>query len=213
VAARRPTVPTPWRFFRGWSEPELQRQLDALAERPVTVGNALVEPVPAPGWTVEQLDTQIGQEAPGPPLTNGPFARARQALTEYRFADPRITHGHYDPQTPLLGRDILVDVHALFIRMLVGLRIGDVVDRADASETRFGIRLDTLSGHILDGLEWIQVAKDHRTGAITLRIAVQWRPGRLPTWWMGLGFRLLGRQVQQRWRRQATRRLRRISQE
>ncbi len=212
MAAQRPTAPTPWRFFRGWSDLEIQHALAALAERPATVGSIPAEPTPTPGWTVEQFETQIGQEPPGPPLPAGPFARARQALTEYRFADPRITHGHFDPRTPLLGRDILVDVHAIFVRMLVGLRIGDVLDRTDETETRFGIRLETLTGHILDGLEWIQVRKDHRSGAVSLRIAVQWRPGRLPTWWLGLGFRFFGPQVQQRWRRQAARRMRRICQ-
>jgi uncharacterized protein (UPF0548 family) len=160
------------------------------------------------GWTVERHETRLGHEPPGPPLADGLFARARLALHEYRFADPRITHGHYDPLAPLLGRDLLVEARALIVHLLVGLRVSAVLDRADATETRFGIRLDTLEGHILHGSEWILVAKEHRTGAVRLRIEARWRPGQLPAWWMGLGFRLLGRQTQARWRRQAARRLR-----
>jgi hypothetical protein len=138
------------------------------------------------------------------------------AIRGYRFADPRITRGVFDPEAPLFGREILVEARTLFLRMLVGLRIGEVVDQTPApstagatdAESRFGIRLDTLAGHVLDGAEWIEVIKEHRTGAVWLRIAVRWRPARLPAWWMGLGFRLLGRTVQARWRRQAVRRLR-----
>jgi uncharacterized protein (UPF0548 family) len=162
----------------------------------------------APGWTVERRRTILGYEPAGPPVPDGLFARCRQAVREYRFADPRITHGHFDPEAPLLGRDVLVDVHAVVIRLLVGLRVTEVLDRGEADETRFGVRLETLEGHILDGSEWVVVTKAHRTGAVGLRIEARWRRGRLPTWWMGLGFRLFGRQLQARWRRQAARRLR-----
>jgi uncharacterized protein (UPF0548 family) len=220
---------TPWRIGRGWTETEIQAQLAALAHRSVSFealpGGLPIEraaeppaaPVLAstPGWTVERFETRLGFEAAGPPSPDGLFARARQALRAYRFADPRITHGHFDPQTPLLGREILVDVHALMLRFLVGLRVGGVLDRVDvvngAEQTRFGIRLDTLAGHLLHGSEWIQVLKDHQSGAVRLRIEIRWRPAPLPAWWMGLGFRLFGRQFQARWRRQVARRLRALA--
>jgi hypothetical protein len=160
------------------------------------------------GWTDERFQAILGHESPGPPLQDGVFARVNQAIRGYRFADPRITHGHFDPGKPLLGRDILVEIQVLVTHLLVGLRVGAVLDEAAPSQTRFGIRMDTLAGHILDGAEWIEVAKDHQTGAVWLHLGVRWRPGRLPTWWMGLGFRLLGRTIQARWRRQALRRLR-----
>lgn len=200
---------TPWRIGRGWSEPELRAQLRDLANRP---SSRAAEQSWQAGWTDEQLRASLGQEPPGPPLPDGPFARVSQAIRGYRFADPRITRGVFDPDAPLLGREILVEARTLFLRLLVGLRIGAVTDETVARTTdavsRFGIRLDTLDGHVLDGAEWIKVIKDHRTGAISLRIAVRWRPARLPAWWMGPGFRLLGRTVQARWRRQAVRRLR-----
>ena len=219
---------TPWRIGRGWSEPELRRQLADLAARPASRAGApsLVlpghpgarrsaelpgQPELASPWTVQRVQAPLGHEPPGPPLSAGLFARARQAIHGYRFADPRITHGHFDPASPLLGRNILVEVQALLIHLLVGLRVGAVLDEADDWETRFGVRLDTLQGHILDGAEWIEIVKEHRTGTVWLRIGARWRRGAMPAWWMGLGFRLLGPTIQTRWRRQALRRLRALS--
>ena len=220
---------TPWRIGRGWSQSEMQAQLAALAHRPVSfaalpgglpveraadppAGSVLAQ---TPGWTVERFETILGFEPAGPPEPDGLFGRAREALRTYRFADPRITHGHFDPRTPLLGRDILVDVQTLMLRFLVGLRVGAVLDRVDvvngAEQARFGIRLDTLAGHLLHGSEWVQILKDHPSGAVRLRIEIRWRSARLPTWWMGLGFRLFGRQIQARWRRQVARRLRALA--
>jgi uncharacterized protein (UPF0548 family) len=212
---------TPWRIGRGWSDSEIQAQLAALRDHPVSFANVPDDPAstatlaPAPGWTLDRYEAPLGSELPGPPLPDGHFARARQALRDYRFADPRITHGHFDASGPLLGRDVLVDVHTLMLRFLVGLRVQDVLDRVDgppgAERTRFGIRLDTLTGHLLHGSEWILVTKDHQRGAVRLRIEARWRPAPLPAWWMSIGFRLFGRQTQVRWRRQATRRLRALA--
>jgi uncharacterized protein (UPF0548 family) len=210
--AETPPLTTPWQIGRGWPEPALRSQRAALASR--AASRAADPPTgtePAATWTAERVRAPLGHEPPGLPLPDGLFARARRALQEYRFADPRITRGHFDPASPLLGRDILVEVRVLLIHLLVGLRIGAVLDEADEQETRLGIRLDTLQGHILDGAEWIEIAKDHRTGTIWLRIAVRWRPGRLPAWWMGLGLRLFGHTIQARWRRQALRRLRALA--
>ena len=133
-------------------------------------------------------------------------------MRAYRFADPRITHGHFDPESPLLGRTILVDTHALVLRFLVGLRVGAVLDRVDgppgAERSEFGIRLDTLAGHVIHGSEWVLVRKEHRSGAVRLRIAVRWRRAPLPAWWMAPGMWLFGETMRARWRRQAARRLR-----
>ena len=206
---------TPWRIVRGWPDEALQAELASLARRPVSYGAPPPVPTPAPGWTVEHVQTLLGYELPGPPLPDGLFARASLGVAGYRFADPRITRGLFDPETPLLGRDILVEIRALFVRLLVGLRVGDVLDQAGQesdAESRYGIRMDTLAGHILDGSEWVQIVKDHRTGAVQLLIEAQWRAGQLPTWWMALGFRPLGRPFQERWRRPAARRLRRLGQ-
>jgi uncharacterized protein (UPF0548 family) len=124
------------------------------------------------------------------------------------MADPRITRGYLDPQSPLLGRTILVEIQVLAFRFLAGLRVGAVLDDAGAERTRFGIRVDTLRGHLLHGSEWIVVEKDHQSGAVRLRIEVRSRHAPLPAWWMTPGYRLFGETFRARWRRQAVRRLR-----
>jgi hypothetical protein len=73
------------------------------------------------------------------------------------MADPRITRGHFDPDSPLLGRTILMEIQVLALHFLAGLRVGAVLDDADVARTRFGIRVDTLEGHLLHGSEWIVV--------------------------------------------------------
>ena len=212
---------TPWRIGRGWSEAEIRAHLAALTERPVAFAavpgdrDAEAWLASAPGWTVERYETLLGVEAPGPPQADGLFRRSREAVRAYRFADPRITRGHFDPESPLLGRTILVDTHALVLRFLAGLRVAAVLDRVDgppgAELSWFGIRLDTLAGHVIHGSEWILVLKEHRNGAVRLRIAVRWRSVPLPTWWMAPGMWLFGERVRARWRRQAARRLRALT--
>ena len=202
------SVVTPWRIGRSWPESELQAALTMLAERPLSYPIDSVDAARDPGWTVEHFVEVLGQEPPGPPLPDGCFTRVCAGIAGYRFAHPALTEGHYDPHAPLLGRDLLIVIRVVFVRLLVGLRIGAVREEATDTETRFGVRMDTLAGHILHGSEWVQVVKDHRSGVITMHLDVQWRPAQLPTWWMALGFWLFGRQFQARWRKLAARRLR-----
>lgn len=198
---------TPWRIARGWSREEIAAALRAQADRPVSYAIDTLDASECPAWTVEHTREYVGQEPPGPPLPDGPFSRMRAGIAGYRFAHPRLTEGHFDAEAPLLGRDILVLIKPLFVRLLAGLRVGAVLDETNDEESRFGFRLDTVAGHIMHGSEWMVVVKDHRSGAITMQIDVQWRPARLPTWWMAVGFRLIGRELQGRWRRLAARRL------
>ena len=171
--------------------------------------------VAAPGWTLHQFEVPAGSEPPGPTLPDRAFARCAQAIRAYRFADPRVTQIHVDPTTPLLGRDILMDVQAPGLRLLAGLRIGAVLDGCDhppvAGTTSFGIRVDTLAGHFLHGSEWIVATKAHASGEVRLRIVARWRMARLPTWWMVPGFHLFGETLRVRWRRQAARRFRALA--
>ena len=206
---------TPWHIGRGWPAADLRAALAALADRPCSYPVEAVEAVNAvsdSGWTVERFREHLGQEPPGPPQPDGFYAQVRAGIEGYRFGHPALTEASFDPESPLLGRDLLILIRVVFVRLLVGLRIGAVRETTSDSETRFGIRMDTLAGHILHGSEWVQVIKDHRTGAVMMEIDVRWRPAQLPTWWMALGFRLFGRTFQQRWRRLAARRLQRLGQ-
>jgi uncharacterized protein (UPF0548 family) len=208
---------TPWRIGRGWSQAEIEAALAALSGRGVSFPDLPDAPTstadtplltPGPGWTLERFQALLEYEPTGRPLLEGRFAIARQAIPAYRMADPRITRGHVDPGSPLLGRTVLVEIRVLAFRFLAGPRVGAVLDDAGAERTRFGIRLDTLEGHLLHGSEWIVVEKDHPSGAVRLRIEVRSRHAPLPAWWMTPGYRLFGETFRARWRRQAARRLR-----
>ena len=213
-----PTLP--WRLGTGWPQDAHAAYLRLLAARPVADPSlaALVSPdmPPAAGWVIEHAQAPLGSEPPGPPLPDGCFMRARRAISTYRFADPRITRGYFLAAEPLLGRTILVEVCVLGLRLLSGVRVGAVLDDTEgdaaSGRSRFAVRIDSLPGHVLAGAEWVSVLKDQQTGAVTAAIDVRWRRSRLPHWWMRLGVRLVGRQMQARWRRQAFRRLRALAQ-
>jgi uncharacterized protein (UPF0548 family) len=204
-------IRTPWRFGRGWSQPALRTALADLRHRPVSFTLPPEQMTAERGWTVDGDDQPIGREPPGPPLPDGVFARARQALIAYDFSDPRILVAHFDPRAPLLDRDMLLEVRVLVFRFLVGTRVRAVRVESDDHRSTFGFRYDTLEGHVETGYEWFVLSKNHHTGEVRLRIEAHWRPGRFPTWWSRLGFLLLGAPFRDLWRRRAIARLRRLS--
>lgn len=183
-----------------------------LRNRPVNFSDEWETLTAKRGWTLDGAHGVFGREAAGPPEEDGPFARARQALIEYDFSDPRIVVGHFDPRVPLLGRDMLLELKVLgVLRFLGGVRVRLVEDRSNAVETVFGFRYDTLQGHIERGAEWFRIRKDHDTGELTMAIEARWRRGTFPTWWSELGFLLLGNVFRRVWRRLALIRLRRLA--
>lgn len=167
----------------------------------------------ANGWVVDGTHAAIATEPEGPPRVDGPFARARQALINYDFSDPRIVAAHYDPDAPLVGRDMLLEIKVLGLRFLCGARVQDVRDDLEHGTTLFGFRYDTLEGHLERGYEWFLLTKDHETGEVHFRIEAHWQMGDFPSWWSRLGFRLLGERYRELWRRRAPERLRRLVQQ
>lgn len=202
-----------WRMGRGWSEAELREYLDALRDRPISFDGPPERMTVAEGWTVDGTDADLGQEPEGPPLPDGFFARARQSIVNYDFSDPRIVVGHFDPEAPLIGRDMLLELKVLGLRFLGGVRVTAARDDAEHGTSYFGFRYDTLAGHIEQGFEWFLLSKDHDTGSIHFRIEANWRLGQFPTWWSRVGFRLLGEHYRSLWRRRAPERLRRLAQQ
>src|SRR3954447_6254214 len=122
-----------WRFGGGWSEKTMRRYLAALAERPVNFDTPPEQMIPANGWTIDGSEDEIGTEPEGPPLTDGVFARARQAIINYDFSDPSIVVGHFDPTTPPVGRDMLLELRVLGFRFLCGVRVHSVREEYDGN--------------------------------------------------------------------------------
>lgn len=196
-----------WRILRGWSDAELHDRLAAVEH----VGRNFDE---APdtlraddGWRYYRSRAQVGAERPGPPEPDGPFERMRSAVESYRFSDPDVVKGHFDPDAALVGRRMLLELKPLMLRYLCGVVVG--ADREDETQERtlWGYRYETLQGHIEKGAEWFLLEKDHGTGVLTFRIEAHWKPGQFPNWWSRLGFRFLASHYQRRWHRAAQRRL------
>jgi uncharacterized protein (UPF0548 family) len=200
-----------WRFGRGWSEDELRAYLDDLKDRPVNFDEPLEAMTVEHGWTIDGDRTGLGTEPQGSPLSDGPFARARQAIINYDFSDPRIVVGHFDPDTPLVGRNMLLELKVLGWRFLSGVRVREVRDEVEHGTTLFGFRYDTLEGHIERGFEWFLLTKDHETGDIQFRIEAHWRLGDFPTWWSRVGFLVIGEHYRRVWRHRAPERIRRLA--
>lgn len=201
-----------WRFGRGWSESDLRRHLDALRGRDVNFTTPLEEMTPEHGWIIDGChDVPIGMEAPGPPVENGHFERARQALINYDFSDPSIVVGHFDPEVPFVGRDMLLEMKVLGFHFLNGCRVESVRDEVHHDRTIFGFRYDTLQGHIERGFEWFLLKKDHETGRLTFTIEAHWRLGDFPNWWTRTGFFVMGNTMRSIWRRRAPRRLAKLA--
>lgn len=200
-----------WRFGSGWSEETIRRYLTALAQSPVNFETPPEEMIPANGWTVDWSEDEIGTEPEGPPLADGPFARAKQAIINYDFSDPSIVTGHFDPTTPVVGRNMLLELKVLKFRFLCGVRVHSVRDDLEQGTSYFGFRYDSLEGHMERGYEWFLLTKDHGTGGIHFRIEAHWGLGDFPSLWSKLGFWLIGEHYRVLWRHRAPARLREIA--
>ncbi|WP_422924189.1 DUF1990 family protein [Singulisphaera sp. PoT] len=200
-----------WRFGRGWTEAQLKDYLNLLEDRPVNFDVPIQEMTADHGWTIDGDDANLATEPAGPPLNDGPFARARQAIMNYDFSDPSIVMGHYDPDRPLKGRVMLLELKVLGFRFLGGVRVMDVREEVEHDTTLFGFRYDTLQGHIEQGFEWFLLTKDHTTGSVDFRIQANWRLGDFPNWWSRVGFLILGDRYRRIWRHRAPERLRRLA--
>ena len=187
-----------WRLFRNWSSVALRARLDALGARPLNFDADEAEMGGEQGWHHYHSDAVIASEPEGDTM----FERARVALAGYQFSNPRIVVAHFDPETPLLMRRLLLEIKVLGLHYLCPAVVHKVRDEASV----FGFRYDTLEGHIERGVEWFVLRKD-AAGRIHFRIEARWRRGDFPNWWSRVGFAVLSGPYQRRWHRQAHHRL------
>lgn len=191
-----------WRLLRGWTPEELRARLDAHdGARNFTETDEGVM-TPAEGWAHYKSEAVIARG----PDTDEHWARAREALALYQFSDPSIVTAHFDPDVPLAGRKMLLEVKVFALRYLCPAMVAIVEDTPDT----FGYRYDTLSGHFEAGIEWFVITRD-AAGDIRFRIEARWREGDFPNWWSRLGFRLLAGRYQRRWHWEAHRRISRLA--
>ena len=151
-----------WRWGRAFSPQELARRLQSLDAM-----QSSVERAGASDAALEHYFSQaiIARDTPGTPRPGGAFERACELSARYEFSDPRIVIGHFDPKRPLLGRPLLLELRALGLHILAGVRINEVHTRSDGDGVSvFAWRYDTLPGHIEFGSEWFRVLQRHSSG-------------------------------------------------
>ena len=147
--------------------------------------NYSVDEVRRPEWNIDTHRKTLTTEQPGPPEPEGPWEHACQLVRDYEFSPPEIVRALYDPSTPLLGRDMLLEARFPAIHFYCGVRITGVVDETRENGDRsWGWAYETLDGHLERGKVTYEVVKHHDTGQVefvataTLREPPPWAPPR-----------------------------------
>jgi uncharacterized protein (UPF0548 family) len=158
---------------------------------------------PERGWHADALRQLMPGEAPGDPVPGGPWEIARRLMAEYRMADPALVRATWDPEAPLLGRDMLLELRLWRILSVhAGVRVTAVWDDervvAGRAARVFGFEYATLPGHVEVGRMDYQVLKWLDDGAVEFRLHAHSRAAEDAAPWIRLGFRLFGRREQVR---------------
>jgi uncharacterized protein (UPF0548 family) len=138
-------------------------------------------------------------EAPGPPEPRGSWAAASALSRAYAFADPSLVEARFDPEAPLEGREMLLILHALGVRIFAGVRVGAAGEEPRESNGRRAHvafwNYRTLEGHVEAGQRDFEVWKWLDSGEVEFRTHSVSRPAAANPIVL-LGFRVLGRHKQ-----------------
>lgn len=200
-----------WRFGRGWPEKALRLYLEQLPHCPCNIYDAPEKMTPQNGWHFNSFEAVLGNEPPGPPLPDGLFERARAALVQYRFTDPRMVQAHFAPHVPLSERHTLAEMKECGFRFLNPVRVRQVWGGTHARRTCFGFEYATLEGHIERGFERFFVIKEHESGRARFWLEDHRAYGDFPNGWSRVGLTGLGPLGRRIWPRRAAWRLRRLA--
>ncbi|MDP8977501.1 MAG: DUF1990 domain-containing protein [Actinomycetota bacterium] len=196
------------------ASPAARRALARLRRRPV---NFHVDAEPSEsgrGWAVDHYRQALPSEPPGPPTPGGPWEVATELIRDYEFADPRIVRAAWDPDAPLLHRDMLLEGRFFGLRFLIGVRVTDVVDEQREIDGRpvrvWGWGYRTLRGHLEAGEMRYEAWKWLDTGDVEFRMRRFVRTSPVGSPLARLGWRVFGRWMQIRFARRACRRMVRL---
>jgi uncharacterized protein (UPF0548 family) len=174
--------------------PSTERRLAALAGAPVNYDPGAVDlDDPPPGWNVDRRCQPLPGEPPGEPVEEGSWEIACRLIRGYEFADPSLVRAHYDPERPLKGREMVLELIALgLVRVHVGVRVVHVYDEHRELEGRtarvFGWAYRTLKGHLEEGqMDW-QVWKWLDTGEVQFRVHAVSRTAPISNPFVRVGF-------------------------
>jgi uncharacterized protein (UPF0548 family) len=169
------------------------------------------------GWQVDDYRQPLSPEVPGDPVPGGSWEIAKRLMLDYEFADPQIIRAIYEEDSPLEGRDMLLEARFWGLRFHFGVRVSGVLDEERESDGRrvraWGWQYRTLQGHFETGQMNFEVWKWTDSGEVEFRIHLIARAGRIPNPIVRLGFRLFGRGQQIKFCRHACDRMRRLTAE
>ncbi len=175
----------------------VQRKLTELAGKPINFDPAALNMLRPPrGWNVDDRWQPLPSEPPGEPIKAGSWEIARRLIRGYEFADPSMVRAFYDPDRPLAGRDMLLELRTLgLVHVFVGVRVGEVYDELRETDGRqarvFGWYYRTLEGHVERGqMDW-QVWKWLDTGEVRFHVYAVSRPAPVANPFVRIGFLLL----------------------
>ncbi len=211
-AALPATTPPPaWEQYRARIEAYAHTQVNYDTDRQH-------EYTSATGWRLDDYETDLPAEAPGPPETAGSFAAAQEVLRRYAFPPPDLITGYFDPAVPLEKRIMVLRARFLVFHFYFGVRVSKVTDEAArttpngpagaAPERVWGYGYRTLEGHFERGQIDFTIHKNITTGAVQFRIHAVSQAGQIrnPFYWVG--FKLFGRILQRKFARESLRRMR-----
>lgn len=188
----------------------------ALADRRVNFDNTKTDVYASePGWNVDDMVEALPHERPGPPAEQGSWQVAREVMDSYQLADPGVVTASYDRDRPLAGRDMLLRIRFVGLRLRVGVRIGDVYEETRHVDGRavqvFGWSYSTLEGHFEEGQMHYELWKWQDSGDVEFHLKAISRAARKGPFLLRTGFRLFGRSNQLRFYRQVCRRIKRLT--
>jgi uncharacterized protein (UPF0548 family) len=145
------------------------------------------------------------------PLPRGSGEIARRLVHDYRMADPAIVRATWDPDAPLLGREMLLQLRlwrVLWVHARV--RVTRVWDEQRDGARVFGYEYETLPGHLEIGQMDYEVY-DWEDGAAEFRLHARSTASGEGAWWARIGFRAFGRREQLRFYRHCCERMVRLT--
>lgn len=171
--------------------------------------NYSLDEVRGPGWNTDTHRGALPAERPGAPEPGGAWEQACRLVRDYEFSPPEIVRALYDPDAPLLGRNMLLEARFHGLHFYCGVRVTEVVDDTRENGDRvWGWAYETLEGHLERGKVTYSVVKHHDTGQVEF-VAESYSQG-TPTLdrLTFIGWRIFGRRTQLRFYRRCRDRLR-----
>lgn len=189
----------------------LAEKLRRLAALPFNF-DAAADPADSGHWFVDEYSAPLPAEDPGDVEPGGPFEIARAFLYDYRFPNPRRVIGYFDPEAPLLGRNLLLRAFFGGFVFEFGVRVVRVVDeRVDSPRgpvATWGYAYRTLAGHWEQGEICFCVEKEIDSGRVSVRTRSYSRIGTIPNLVHRIGFQVFGRSLQREFARDCVHRTR-----